>query len=192
MQRILGVAFAVFAAMAPPQIVLAADLNDLATETERFLKQGNTEEAMERLDRMVDIVWESSPMMIGRVAFVESATGYGLFVPRAAGNTFKQGEKMLVYVEPAAFGYGRSGAGSYTIGFDVGLELKDSAGEKIYSNPTFGEVAQPARYKNREFFLDMTFNFAGLSIGDYIADVTLNDQNSKKSASFSLSFTIEP
>ncbi|MFK7838640.1 MAG: hypothetical protein AB8B60_20745 [Sulfitobacter sp.] len=168
----------------------AGPITDFASEAEQLLEDGDAAAALERLSKATELVWNASPLIVQKALFAESATGYGLYVEREAGSTFKQGEKLLIYVEPVGYGYGRNGVGNLAVGFDVDFILTDTDNKTMFSKEDFAKVSSPLRYKNREFFLNLTVNLTGFPAGDYISNFRLRDQNSDKSATFKLPFTV--
>lgn len=168
----------------------AGPIADKAKEAETLLEAGDAEAALDRLREAVEIAWDASPLIVRKVLFVQRATGYGLYVERTEASTFKPGEKLLIYVEPAGYGYGRSAVGGLTIGFDVDFVLKDAAGKSLFSKDDFLAIGSPVRYRNREFYLNMTVNLTGLKPGDYVSEFRLRDQNSDKMAEFELPFSV--
>ncbi len=183
----LALAYSVFAV---GNAAWAGPIVEKATEAEGLLEAGNAPAALDRLQEAMEIAWDASPLIVRKALFVESSSGYGLYVERSAASTFKPGEKLLVYVEPAGYGYGRSAVGGLTIGFDVDFELKDLNGKTLFSKDEFLAIGSPVRYRNREFYLNMTVNLTGLKPGNYVSEFRLRDQNSDKTADFQLRFSV--
>ncbi len=169
--------------------VAAGPIVEKAAEAEQLLQSGEPIDALERLEEAVEIAWAAAPLIVRKALFVEQADGYGLYLSRAAGSVFKPDEKMLIYVEPQAFGYARNGSGSYSIGFDTDFVLADPEGKVLLSQKDFAKVEKPVRYKNREFFLSLTVTLTGVPAGEYQLGFRLRDQNSDKSVVFQLPVT---
>lgn len=174
--------FATFASAGP--------LVDLAAAAEKQMEAGRPDQALNSLAEATRLVWDASPLFVNRVLFVDEASAFGLYVPRADGSVFKQDEALLMYIEPVGFGYGQNGAGSYSIGFDIDFALSDAEETVLSQLDDFGQVETTLRYKNREFFLNLTVNLSGVPAGSYIANIRLRDKHSDKIGGFQLPFTV--
>ncbi len=119
---------------------------------------------------------------------MKSATGPGLYEERTD-TTFKPDEKVYVYVEPVAYGYGTSGAAS-TIGFTADLALENSTGQVLSEAKDVFSLSAEARADKREFPMTLTFTVPYLRPGDYKAVFTVHDQNSPKTGTFEVPFSI--
>lgn len=168
----------------------AGPLVDLASEAEELIENGEATKAITILEQAVELAWSESPLTVRKALFVEGSSGYGLYVERENGNVFRKGDALLIYAEPIGFGYGRSGVGSQSIGFDIEITLREADGTPIVENGRFGHVEVPTRYRNKEFHIDLTMNLPEFPPGDYSVTFTLQDRNSDKSAQFELPFTI--
>ncbi len=189
--KVIGQAISIALAIAAMTTgVEAGPIADKARQAEELLDQGRPNAALQNLEDAVDLAWTAMPLILRKTIFVqEPANGYGLYVPKTEAN-FSAGEKLRIYVEPVGYGYGQTGAGSLSIGFDVDFTLTDPTGKVLYSKDDFVEIGSVVRYRNREFFLNMSVSLTGVPGGEYRADFRLRDQNSDKSATFSLPFAI--
>lgn len=186
--KILMLAGALLACLMPVPSA-AGPVTDIAKEADALLEEGDAVAALNRLSEATEILWDAAPLHIRKQLFVESATGFGLYVARERGSSFKQGESILIYAEPVGYGYGRDGLGNLAIGFEVDFELVSLEGETLLKKDNFVQIGSPLRYKNREFFLSLTVNLNGVPVGDYVSKFRLRDQYSDKSVFFELPFS---
>lgn len=168
----------------------AENITDTAERAQILLDAGDPIAALGVLEDAIEVVWDAAPLSLPTALFVQSASGYGLYVERPEGAVFQPGEVLLVYAEVLGYGYGNTGTGSLTIGFDVDLVLTDTAGEELLSVEKITSVVTPVRYKNREFFITLDLSLSGLPPGDYIMNLLLRDLNSEKSAPIQLAFSV--
>ena len=145
--------------------------------------------ALAELDKAVDRVWSASPLLVKKVALVDSAEGYGIYVERQ-GQVYKPGEPIRIYIEPVGFAYGRNSVGGSEIAIAVDFALLDKSGEELLAKEDFAAFVTPVRYRNREFQMSLTANLSGLPEGDYVGRFKLRDRHSDKSAAFDIDFTI--
>ena len=161
---------------------------DAATRAEALVVEGKTAEALDALAAAMDAICEASPLAFRKVAVVDSSGGYGVYSERAD-KTFKPDEKMMVYVEPICFGYGGSGAAT-TIGFTADLAIENTTGQVLGEAKDVFSLSTPSTPGKREFSMTLSFGVPFLRPGDYKAIFTVRDQNSDKSGTFEVPFTI--
>ncbi len=161
---------------------------DAATRAEALAAEGKTAEALDALSEAMDALCASSPLAFRKVVVVDSSGGYGVYSERAD-KTFKPDEKMMVYVEPVCFGHGGSGA-STTIGFTADLSIENTTGQVLGEAKDVFSVSTPSTPAKREFSMTLSFGVPFLRPGDYKAMFTVHDQNSDKSGTFEVPFTI--
>ena len=143
-----------------------------------------------KAEKVVDEAWAQSPLRYRQYFFVAQApTGFGMYDKRTD-NVFKPGEKLIVYAEPAGYGWKDNGDGTFTFGFNIDLAVKSKDGEVLTSKQDFSDVALTSHAKNHEFMLALTLDLSGADPGDYILEYTTRDIASDKSAVLSLPFTI--
>lgn len=136
-------------------------------------------------------VWEQTPDIRFREALLvsEPAAGFGIYNPRPD-ERYKKGDPVIIYVEPAGFGYGAPALGLVSIGFVVDLKVSSTAGELMGDVPGLTEVNLTSRARNREFQANLTYNLQGIPAGRYLLETTLRDKNSAKSGTFALQIEI--
>lgn len=166
----------------------AGPVVDAATKAEALQADGDAVGALNALDDAVGIVWDAGPLAFRKVAVVDGASGYGIYEMRAD-TTFRPDEKLTVYVEPVGFGYGSSdGAGS--IGFTADLAIENATGQVLSETDDVFSLSTPAAVGKREFYMALSFTVPYLRPGDYTASFTVHDQNSDKTGTFEVPFTI--
>jgi hypothetical protein len=170
-------------------LAAAGPVVDAATQAEALNASGKTVEALEALDRAVDVIWQESPLAFRKVALVNSSGGYGIYEERAD-NTFRPDEKMMIYVEPVGFAYGGSGASS-SVDFKADLAIQNATGQVLGESKDIFSLSTPSQPNKREFSMTLTFGAPFLRPGDYNAVFTVRDGNSDKSGTFEVPFTIE-
>jgi hypothetical protein len=166
----------------------AGPVVDAATRAEALQAEGKTAEALEALDRAIDAVWTSGPLAFRKVLVVNSSEGPGVYEERAD-STFKPDEKLSVYVEPVGFGYGMSG-GSAAIGFTADLALENATGQVLSESKDVFSLSKPSQPGKREFSMLLSFGVPYLRPGEYKAIFTVRDQNSAKTGTFEVPFSI--
>jgi hypothetical protein len=169
-------------------LAAAGPLVDAATRAEALQAEGKTVEALDALDAATAALWDQSPLAFRNVAVVSSSEGFGAYEERADA-VFEPDEKLIVYVEPVGFGYGGSGA-STTVGFDADLALQNSTGQVLSETKKAFSLSSPSRNGRREFAMTLSVVVPFVRPGDYKAIFTVHDQNSDKSGTFEVPFTV--
>lgn len=168
---------------------LAGPVAEHAARAESLLEGGEADKAVEALHEAVAALWEESPLVIRKALLVESSNGLGIYVPREDA-AFAPGDKVLLYVEPWGFGYGRSGD-VFAINLKLGLGIETPDGQVLAEQPDLFRVDVRSRDRYQAFSLALSFVMPDLKkSGDFIFDFTLDDQNSAKKARFRLPFTV--
>jgi len=170
-------------------LAAAGPIVDAAEEAETLNASGKTIEALGALDRAVDTIWREAPLAFRKAVLVNSSGGYGIYEERAD-KTFRPDEKMMIYVEPVAFGYGAPGSAS-AIAFKADLAIENTTGQVLGESKDIFSLATPSQADKREFSMTLTFAAPFLRPGDYKAVFNVRDQNSDKSGTFEVPFSIE-
>lgn len=188
MRRAAAVAIAVIMGVLP---VAAGEVADFATAAEKALADNKPLQAIAEFEKAQDALWAAMPLTIRKVALVTSASGVGVYTLRD-GATYAPGERLLLYVEPVGYGYGDDGLGNKVIALSVDLTLKSEAGEALGTIENIGSIKLSSRTRNRELFfsLNLSLDAASIPPGRYLADFTMRDGNSDKTAPFSVAFEI--
>jgi len=167
----------------------AGPIADKAAEAERLLEAGDSLGAVAALDAAVEVAWAAMPLTVRNVQHVTQATGYGVYVPRDS-NVYKSGEKLFLYAEILGYQIGQDPIGNKLISTDLGIKLKDDAGKTLVSVDRGFNFSQAVRVFNKEFFFNVDLNFTGAPPGNYVAEMTVTDRASNKSAVFDVPFQI--
>jgi hypothetical protein len=169
-------------------IAAAGPVTDAAQRAEALEAEGKPLEALEALDAAVDLIWSNAPLAFRRVVLVDSAGQLGTHDERTD-RSFRPDEKLSVYVEPVAFGYGWSNAGA-KIGFDADLSIENTTGQVITEATDAFTLSIDSAPHRREFGMTLSFAVPYIRPGEYKAIFTVRDQNSSKSGKFEVPFTI--
>jgi len=183
--RHLSFVTAVAVVLCLPLPLAAGPMADKSAEAEGLLAMGDEQGALAAARDAFAAAWDSTTnLVINETTLIsEPASGYGIYNPRP-NEKFKQGEPVLIYVEPMGFGYGNPGEGLYSIGFFVDLKVTSDTGEVLADLQNLTELDLTSRYPNREFQANLTYNLDGIPPGKYVLQTTLRDKNSAKFGSF--------
>jgi hypothetical protein len=160
----------------------AGPIVDAATRAEALQAQGKTAEALQALSEAADAICGAGPLAFGKVVIVDSSEGYGVYSERT-NKTFKPDEKLKVYVEPVCL---KPGA-DQKIGFAADLSLENATGQVLTEKAGVFSISAPAR---REFSVTLSFAVPYVRPGEYKAAFTVHDQNSDKTGTFEVPFSI--
>ena len=166
----------------------AGPVVEAATRAEALQAQGETVQALDALDEAVDAIWTAGPLAFRKVVVVNSSAGFGDY-DEAPGKTYKPDEKLRIYVEPTGFGYGAAD-GKSTIGFKADLAIENTTGQVLGEAKDVFSLSAPSSPKKREFSMVLSFGVPFLRPGEYKAVFTVHDQNSDKTGTFEVPFTI--
>ncbi len=168
----------------------AGEVGDAANQAETLASDGKPVDAVVAMDEAVGRLWDRLPLTFLVTDFVTGRPGgYGNYDVRPD-SRFKAGEQMLVYAELAGYGYGRDGD-LFVINIAVDVKLRNGDGKVVGGQANFATLSYRSHVPNREFFATIPYKFTGLTAGTYTVVTTLRDNNSKKSGTFELPFTIE-
>jgi hypothetical protein len=167
----------------------AGDIADYAKKAEDLSAAGQHKDALETMSTGMSKLWEQSPLIIRKALFVAGEPGgYGIYQVRE-NSTFKRSESLVIYAEPQGYGY-TSNNGLNGIEFVMDFAVSKRPGDKVAEQKAFGVLALQSLERNREFFAKITYDFSGLTAGDYDVTTTLTDKATQKTTSFSLPFTL--
>jgi hypothetical protein len=168
---------------------LAGEIGDRATEAEKLLQSGDSSGALEKFRGAEEALWQAMPLAVLNVKQVDTATGFGIYSERA-NHTYKPGEKIVLYMEPVGYGYGKDGLGNNMIALSVGITVVSAAGETLGTMEKVGRVQVATRSRNRELFFKLDLSLDGLPPGKYRCDFVMHDENSNKTAPFTTDIEI--
>lgn len=166
----------------------AGPVVDAAARAEALQAEGKTVEALDALNEAVDSIWTQGPLAFRKVVLVESTAPSGAYVERTD-RTFRPDDKLVVHVEPVGYGYGGSGSGA-RIGFTGDLALENATGQILTEAKDLFSVSVDSAAGRREFDMTLSFQVPYVRPGEYIARFTIRDQNSDKTGSFDVPFTV--
>jgi hypothetical protein len=166
----------------------AGPVADGAAEAENLMGAGKAEDALAAFDKAAAAFWVSSPLQLRKALFADSIAGFGDYTPRAAA-PFKPGERATVYLEPFGYAFVEDGDG-FRIGLATDLEIRTPGGLILARAENFGGLDWHGRVKSREVHAQVGIDLPALKAGDYELVLTLRDQNSPKTATATLPFSV--
>ena len=186
----LILALAVCAGASLGGVACAEELTDLAKQADSEAKAGKNLEAYDTMRKATLQVWNAGPFLFHKALFVTgSPNGFGIYDPRPD-NVFKQGEKLVIYVEPVGFTWEpKDGLNHAQIVAD--LVLKDGEGTVVGQQEGFGTFTFDSREENMEVMSALTIDFTEAPPGKYAAELKFTDKVGGKTASFELPFEIK-
>jgi hypothetical protein len=185
MRRVL----AAMALMATVATASAGEVADNAAKAEAALASGDVDGALAAWDAAQESLWNALPFTVRNVQFVNSAEAIGIYDARKD-NVFKQGEKLLFYMEPLGYKFGNDGLGNYAINLSFDVELLAESGETVFKQTDFSAIKLASRKKNREMFAKFDLSIDGAPVGKYTAKLTVRDKNGDGSAPITMPFEI--
>jgi len=132
----------------------------------------------------MDQICSESPLVFRDVTVVDAEGGAEVAEPN-----FRPDEKMTVSAEAVCFGLGGSG-GSATIDLSADLSIENTSGQVLGEQKDLFELSAPAQAGARDFSMRLSFGVPYLRPGEYKAIYTVRDQNSDKSGSFEVPFSV--
>jgi hypothetical protein len=170
-------------------IAYAQDLTGLVKQAESEAKDGKHLDAYDTMRKATLGMWSAGPLLFRKALFVTaSPDGFGIYDPRPD-SVFKQGEKLIIYVEPVGFEW-EPKDGLNHARLVVDLVLKDGEGTVVGEQESFGTFTFDSREQNMEIMAALTIDFTEAPAGKYAAELKFNDKVGEKSASFELPFEI--
>ena len=147
--------------------------------------------ALETQERAIAETWARLPYAARNAQFVSrKAEVYGDYQPRAS-NVFAPGEKLLSYLEPVGYGYKPSGTDTHAFGVTVDFEILSPDGKVLAGQKKLLEQSMTSRFKNREFFINLTMSIDGAPAGSYVLAYIMTDAATGKTTRVEQPFTIK-
>lgn len=147
-------------------------------------------DALRDVQAAYDRLWHDGPLFLTQALFIkEDPQGYGHYDPRA-NTVFTQKDPLLVYVEPAGYGFKFDGK-LYRFGFAVDVAVLDATGKDRGGAKDFTNFDYVKRTANKEIELNFVISPLGLPPGDYQLKVTIHDKVKNQSVSQLLAFSIQ-
>lgn len=188
MNRLIPATLAALAILIPP--ATAGEVADMAASAEQQAAKGDHGAAIQTMRKALLKVWSQSKLGVNNPNFVaRKASGYGIFDARPD-NVFKQGEKILVYVEPVGYKWNQEN-GIYRSNLTADVQLKSADGKVLGGQEGFGQFNLASRVQNTEYYISLTYSFTGVAPGKYIVGTILHDKIGGSSTSFDLPFEIK-
>lgn len=132
----------------------------------------------------------AAPLAVRTAVFVTGpAEGFGLQEERAS-NEFAPDEPIYIYIEPVGYGFREEG-GVNTFGLSVGLRILTSTGQELFSQDGFLDLTARSRTTPTEFFGNVTLNLSGLTAGEYVLELLLDDVASDETASVAMPIVVK-
>lgn len=183
-------ALGVFAGASFGSTAVAENLTGLAKQAQSDAKDGKNLEAYDTMRKAALQVWNDGPLLFRKALFVtKPPTGFGIYNPRPD-SVFKPGEKLILYVEPVGFTWKPKDALNHAA-LTVDLVLKDEEGTVIGQQDGFATFTFDSHEENLEIMAAVSIDFTEAPAGKYEAELKFADENSDKSATFSLPFEIK-
>jgi hypothetical protein len=124
------------------------------------------------------------------VTFVTApSTGYGIYQEKQS-SIFKQGEKVITYVEPIGYGWKELPHDMYELNFVSDLKIKAANGDVILDKKAFSTNVLQSHNANMEFSMDFTLTLTGAPAGKYTLTYTIHDMSGDQTSTFDQDFTI--
>lgn len=167
----------------------AGPIADAGQRAETLAAEGKTLEALAALDEAVDAIWEKSPLLFRSVRLVGSDDADG--AAERSDRVFAPDDTLRVRVEPVGYGYGSGGSEAPAkIGFSGDLSVENATGQVLAEAKDLFSVFVDSAAGDRHFDMTLSFVVPYVRPGDYIARFTLRDQNSAKSGTFDVPFSV--
>lgn len=169
------------------EAAMAGPIADAGQRAEVLAAEGKTLEALQALDDAVNAIWVESPLLFRDVTLVEAGGENGS--AERANRMFQPDETLRVRVEPVGYGYGGSGD-RVKIGFSGDLSMENATGQILAEAKDLFSVSVDSAPGNRHFDMTISFVVPYVRPGEYTARFTVRDQNSQKSGTFDVPFTV--
>ncbi|HUU65683.1 MAG TPA: hypothetical protein VMW57_00160 [Methyloceanibacter sp.] len=184
------VALAVLAGFYSGRTAHAETLADMAKQAESDSKGGKHLEAFDTMRKATLEVWNAGPLLFRKSLFVSGPPGGFDIYDRRPDSVFKQGEKLVIYVEPVGFTWQPKDGLNHAL-LVADLVLKDGEGTVVAQQEGFGTFTFNSHEQNMEIMAVLTVDFTDAPVGKYIAVLKFTDKLGDKSASFDLPFEIK-
>lgn len=160
----------------------AGPVVDAATRAETLQAEGKVAEALAALAEAAEAICSASPLAFQDVAIVDSGDGKAPFAARTS-TSFKPDEKLRVQFKPVCLKAGADGS----VGFKADLAFENDTGQVLGESQNVFSLSQAT---SGAFSPVLSFGVPYLRPGEYKATFTVHDDNSDKSGSFDVPFTI--
>ena len=137
-------------------------------------------------------IWAELPLTVRNATLTETpAPSYGNYTPRAS-SEYKAGEQIHVYVEVLGYGWKDNGDGTQSELLDADLNLLNSQGTTVATQPKFLSADIKSRARLLETFLTLDATLTSFDPGAYKLQYVLHDRAGGKDATFEVPITLVP
>ena len=137
-------------------------------------------------------IWGELPLTVRNATLTETpAPSYGNYTPRAS-SEYKAGEQIHVYVEVLGYGWKDNGDGTQSELLDADLNLLNSQGTTVATQPKFLSADIKSRARLLETFLTLDATLTSFDPGAYKLQYVLHDRAGGKDATFEVPITLVP
>lgn len=171
-----------------PAVGFAGEIADQAVRAETLLSRGYSAPALAAFDQSVAAFWSASPLQLRTVTFAETVKGYADYTPRPA-QPFRPSETMTIYLEPFGFGFAPTSDG-FRSAINADIQIRTPGGLILAEAENFVALEWLGRSQRREVQASIKLPLPALKPGEYLLDLTLRDQESPKSTSTTLPFSV--
>jgi hypothetical protein len=174
---------------APSPGAVAGDVVEQARAAESLAARGYGAAALAAFDRATAAFWADLPLQLRVIAFADSVSDYGDFVPRPTPE-FAEGDTLRVYFEPVGYAI-LPDAGGFRSGLAVDIEIRSPGGLIFASTRDYARLEWKGRNPMHEVHATVAIALpANLRPGHYLLVLTLRDEGSVKTSEANLSFAI--
>lgn len=137
-------------------------------------------------------IWAELPLTVRNATLTETpAPSYGNYTPRAS-SEYRAGEQIHVYVEVLGYGWKDNGDGTQSELLDADLNLLNSQGTTVATQPKFLSADIKSRARLLETFLTLDATLTSFDPGAYKLQYVLHDRAGGKDATFEVPITLVP
>lgn len=162
----------------------AGEVADNAAKAEVELAKGDAKAAIAAFQSAQDALWRAMPLTLLNITHTISITSVGIYEVRP-NHVYKRNDVALIYFEPFGFAHGKDGFGNNTIEFSFDAGLKGLDGAVIFQAKDLLFDKMSTRGHNREMYLKISLTLGQTPPGKYVAEFTIKDKISGKTAAFS-------
>ncbi|MEQ9689863.1 MAG: hypothetical protein RLO48_09055 [Bauldia litoralis] len=171
-----------------PAAAQAGDIAEKATLAETLLDRGYGGAALKAFDTSAAAFWTASPLQLRTVLFADAVDGFADYTPR--GNSeFQPSDALRLYFEPVGFAYTDESDG-FGAALAADLQIRTPGGLILATAEDFGRLEWQGRSKMREVHATIEFPLPDFKPGSYQLLLTLRDQNSPKTTTVTLPFSV--
>ena len=135
-------------------------------------------------------VWSGLPLSVRNVTLIEEpAPAFGNYTVHA-GQSYRQGEPINVYVEALGYGWADNGDGTLSELLDADLNLLDGSGAQVAQQLNFLHSDIRSNSRLLETYLNLRVTLTSFDPGEYRLQFVLHDRAAGKSTDFEVPVTL--